>query len=134
MKGAARILSFFAFVAAITAAGRAEGVPQRIAVVVGNNRGGPTKARLRYAEFDARRVARILSRLGGVTTSRLLLGSTAGRLRRTLSQLEQQVKQSGRQVVLFFYYSGHADHRALLMGGTRFTFAELRRVIKRFSI
>lgn len=110
----------------------ASAAPRRVAIVVGNNRAGPDKATLRYAQQDARRVAALLRSLGRVDQVKLLLGRSARALDQALKQQEQAAAAGGKQQVLLFYYSGHADNSALLMGRTRFPFAALRQRLKRF--
>ncbi len=106
--------------------------PRRFAIVVGNNDGGPGKERLRYAERDARRVARVLRQLGGVERPQLLLGKSAADVRRAIDALARSAPGAAEDRVLFFYYSGHADAQALRLGSTRLRFAELRRRIQAF--
>lgn len=115
----------------LTGPSAAEAAARCVAVVVGNNYGGASKVRLRYAERDARRVGALLEELGGVGRVSLLLGRRADELRALLTRLERS-SRAGQEVVLFFFYSGHADQHALLMGSSRFPFDELRRSLKRF--
>lgn len=128
--------AFFAATALVCSAAVSHAKTRRIAVIVGNNSGGRSKGRLRYAERDARRVAGVLRRLGGVQQLDLLLGKSARELRERLSRLSRRARSAGSgggdRTLLFFYYSGHADNDALLMGGTRFPFAQLRAQIKAF--
>ncbi|MBI5510522.1 MAG: caspase family protein [Deltaproteobacteria bacterium] len=114
------------FAALIASATAAHAEPRRVAVVVGNNQGGPGKGLLRYAERDATRVAQILESLGGVDATELLLGRSAAELKATLERVTRNAEGAEAQSVLFFFYSGHADDDALLMAGSRFSFAELR--------
>jgi Caspase domain len=102
---------------------------QRLAVIVGNNRGG-SKPALRYAERDARQVARVLRDLGGVDQVHLLLGRSSADLRRLLDSVHRRAAQRPDRTVLFFFYSGHADEQALLMDRDRLAFTELRRRLK----
>lgn len=101
----------------------------RVAIVVGNNDGGPTRGKLRFARRDAQRVSRLLRALGGVREVALLQDRSAVELRRALARLTQRVRRGGPDLVLFFYYSGHADQTALLMGRSRFSFDELKRTL-----
>ena len=113
----------------ILLSGIAYAAPRRIAVIIGNNHGGPAKERLRYAERDARRMARVLRTLGDVKKQHLLLGQKAGALRMLLHKIRKKYTVDKKPQILFFYYSGHADHGALLMGGTRFPYSELRKTL-----
>lgn len=113
-------------------AARADASPRRVAVVVGNNSGGPSQTKLRYAERDARRMARVLKQLGGVGEIKLLVGASAARLRKALRGLAESHKGLKNSLTFLFYYSGHADGRALLMGNTRLPVSELRRTVSAF--
>lgn len=105
----------------------AAALARRVAVVVGNNLGGPGKVELRYAERDAQRVGELFGSLGGVDDVRVLLGEDSTRLREAIDQIATEAKSRGEEPpVVLFFYSGHADDHALLMGPTRFPFAELR--------
>jgi hypothetical protein len=103
----------------------------RVAVVIGNNRAAG-KGALRHAERDARRIRDVLKEIGGVQQAKLLLGRSADDLRQALVQLQRNAATSRKEVVLFLYYSGHADRTALLMGGSRLPFKELRSTLTRF--
>lgn len=109
----------------------AAGAPRRLAVVVGNNQ-AVGKSPLRYAERDARRMRDLLVELGGVERLKLLLGRDASELRRALKELHALTARAREEIVLFVYYSGHADQSALLMGGSRFPFRELRETLAGF--
>ena len=105
---------------------------ERFAVVVGNNHGDASDHPLRYAEDDAARVHNVLVQLGDVspTNAVLLQGESADRVRDALLQINGRIRDMREdpsvEVMLFVYYSGHADARALRLGGTRLTLAELR--------
>ncbi len=127
-----RAVALAAMVALLTMAAPAVSLsaPRRVAVVVGNDDGGPSRGKLRYARRDARRMSDLLRTLGGVQQVSLLQGSSADRLRQVLARLARRPAQHGTDLVLFFYFSGHADHTALLMGRTRFPFEELKRTLR----
>lgn len=106
---------------------RAETV--RMALIVGNNLAVPPQRPLRYAERDAVEMKRVLRELGGVGEVELLLGGSADDLRRALSRVGRHAAEARGDVMLFFYYSGHADGSALQMGRTRFPLRELRNTL-----
>lgn len=121
-----RLLAFVALLG--VAAPAAAAVPQRrVAVVVGNNRGAPSQGVLRYAEEDARAMQDVLEELGGIDRTHLLLGADAEALGRKLDEIHAGIEASDVSTTVFFFYSGHADERSLLMGGSRFELADLRR-------
>ncbi len=106
---------------------------RRLAVVAGNDQGGPDSSALRYAEDDASRVASVLTDLGSVADRdlTLLLSGTANDLRIALDRARARVAEfrheTGERTLLFFYFSGHSDGAALELGGDRLPYVELRR-------
>jgi hypothetical protein len=101
------------------------------AIVVGSNSGGPGQVDLRYAEDDARRVAAVLTDLGGYTTEQVdvLVHPTPDQLRDHLAKLADRVQAdaaAGHQARVFFYYSGHARAQAIDLGSTELPLEELR--------
>ena len=104
---------------------------RRFALIAGNNHGGPDTRPLLYATGDARRMADVLERLGGVDERdvRLLLNGSAEDFLAALSDLERQVQlahQAGERTALYVYYSGHAAEGALELGDTRLPLASLK--------
>src|SRR5450432_327575 len=101
------------------------------AIVVGSNAGGPGQADLRYAEDDARRVAAVLTELGGYTGDQVdvIVHPTPDQLREHLAKLADRVQAditTGRQARVFFYYSGHARAQAIDLGSSELPLEELR--------
>jgi hypothetical protein len=121
---------------ALAGTAAAQGTPAQPAVstyalVVGSNAAGPGQTELRYAEDDARRVGAILKELGGYTAGSvdIVVHPTPDVLRQRLDQLAARVKAdtaAGRQVRVFFYYSGHARATAIDLGPSALPLAELR--------
>jgi hypothetical protein len=105
--------------------------PVAYALVVGTNRGGPGQGDLRYAERDARRVAELLTDLGGYHASRVELieqPSRAG-LVDALAAVERKLAQHaarGEKSLFLFYYSGHARSTGLNLGHEILPLAQLR--------
>lgn len=99
-------------------AAAAAAAPARYALVVGHNQGGVGLAPLRYAESDARNVARVLSELGQFPTSHIsvILGKNAAEVDAALDRLEEQLRRDGEAELVMFYYSGHATQDYLRMG------------------
>jgi hypothetical protein len=106
---------------------------KRIAVVVGNNRGGGEQTPLRYAEADASKFASVMTELGGVGPDDLYLlqGQDVTALTEALARVKHRIAQlradPATRVILLFYFSGHSDGEALELGRTRLTFADLRK-------
>jgi hypothetical protein len=122
-----------AIVTALLASGAAttDARAGRFALVIGNNEGNARDARLRYAESDAERVARLLVTVGGFEPGEtvLLRGRTAGEIRHSLAMLADRLgRRTGDDLVLF-YFSGHADAETLHIGAETITLAELKATI-----
>ena len=121
----------FVVVAALGVDARAA---QRYALVIGSNQGDPDEARLRYAERDAQRVGDVLTRLGSVDPSDLvlLLGPEPALLERALHALRDDVMAAaarGERPIVLVYFSGHADGSAVHLRGGRFPFAALKSMV-----
>jgi hypothetical protein len=118
-------------VAALAGSAQADPGVATHALVVGSNAAGPGQVELRYAEDDARRVGAILTELGGYAKSSVdvLVKPTPASLRDRLARLEKRVAAdtaAGKQVRVFFYYSGHARATAIDLGPEAMPLAELR--------
>ncbi|MGA9521185.1 MAG: caspase family protein [Myxococcaceae bacterium] len=108
------------------------GAAERFALSIGANDGEPGEARLRYAERDASRVAAVLREMGGFAPENvaLLTGVQADGVRRTLVSVNARIREAGPGAVLFVFYSGHADAKALHLGGTRLPLEELKQLVR----
>ena len=100
----------------------------RVAVVVGANRPPPGRAALRYAHEDARHVADVLGAVGGFSTQNIaiLLDPEPAAVLAALDQQLQAAGQRAGETLLLFYYSGHADDRAIYPGGAPLPFSDLK--------
>jgi hypothetical protein len=96
----------------------------RVAIVVGNDRGGG-RAPLRFATKDAVRVRDVLVTLGHADRVELLLDADASELDEAIERVSAELAAAPGGTVMF-YYSGHADDRALMMGATRYRYRDLR--------
>lgn len=107
-------------------------VTRRMAVVIGNNVGGPTDKPLHYAEEDATKVADVLAQLGDVQAEDLFVLKGRGRddLKRVIEGVAQRAtgyrENPEDRTVLVFFYSGHSDGEALELGSDRIPYGELR--------
>jgi hypothetical protein len=146
MKTPLRLAAFRAFACAAlsaavfvgeAAAQNASGSPiRRFALVMGANNGGDGLARLRYAVSDAKSFAAVLTELGGVAESDLVLlvepGISAFRwAARRLEESAASATASGGRCEFLLYYSGHSDDEGLLLGKDRLGYAELREAIEK---
>jgi hypothetical protein len=101
---------------------------RRLAIVLGHNIGTSNEAVLKYAQRDAQRLADVLGELGRFDQIIVKQGINASDLALELEGVKQKIakwKQSGEQVFLLFFYSGHADGRNLHLGGSHFSGEEL---------
>ncbi len=98
---------------------------QRVGIFVGSNGAPSGLTPLQHAEHDAERMRRVFVDLGGLDPSdaHLLQSPSAD----AIVQLIARVGGSAKMMV--FYYSGHADNRALLLDGSQLSFTELRRAL-----
>lgn len=105
---------------------------ERFAVIVGNNQGDADDVPLRYAEADATRVHDVLLELGDFSPLNIVLlrGQGVAVVRTALLAINERIRElrsvPDTQVVLFIYYSGHADARALHLSGDELELSELR--------
>ena len=108
----------------------------RFAVLIGNNLGNAPDIELQYAESDAAKVGQVLRDLGGFEPAdiTLLRGEDANTVRSTLIALNDRIRAAqavpGQEALLFVYYSGHSDARALRLGSSRFDFRELAQLVR----
>ncbi|NTX53231.1 caspase family protein [Myxococcus sp. CA039A] len=123
----------FALAFVCCAALPAQAGTRRIAVLVGHNVGSGERPPLRYAEADAVKLAGVLSELGDVPPSDLIVlqGENLATVRAALDAAARKVDSlrvtPDTRVVLLFYFSGHSDGVALELGTERLLYAELRR-------
>jgi hypothetical protein len=119
---------------AIFEATPAHAAERRVAILVGNDDGDPARDPLRWATRDAREMQHVLSTLAGVKTTHLLLDRDPDTLRATWTKVQDDLTRDPTPTTLFFFYSGHADDRGLLMNEGRYDFEELRRTLERLPI
>jgi hypothetical protein len=122
--------------AVLGAASIAQADIARFGLFIGSNRGAGHEIPLRYATSDAQRMQEALVDLGGfaavnavvlrepdVDTARAALIALNDRIRAAATRPETQV-------MLFVYYSGHADARSLHLGDTRLPLIELEQLVR----
>lgn len=105
--------------------------PRAFAVVVGSNEGGAGQGRLRFAEDDAARFAQTIRDVGRYDAPdvRVLRRPSVARLLATLDEVGASARAArarGDEVLIFFYYSGHARASALNVGREELGLGELR--------
>jgi hypothetical protein len=111
-------------------------VEARFAVVIGNNGGLAEEPTLRYAESDARRIARILIEIGGFAPDQttLLQGRSVDDVRKALREARDRLESAAEDGLLLVYYSGHADGDSLHLAGSRLPLDELRSLVRERAI
>ncbi len=105
---------------------------RRFALIAGANDGGRARVTLRYAGTDARSLAAVIGQIGGVAGNDLVLleeptPASLGRALDELGRLLTLARESSGRLEVIFYFSGHSDENALLLGEERFPYDELRR-------
>ncbi len=115
--------------------GVAEGAA-RFAVIAGNDRGGPARQPLFFAERDARGFSRTLIELGDFPRDQvaLLQGAGARRFQEALAAAEAGIaraRSAGEKTLLVVYYSGHAGAEGLELGSDVVGWQELRALVAR---
>ena len=120
---------------ALALSGSAEAAVQRMAFLVANNEGSATSAPLYFAEDDATKVGDVLVDVAGYEPEDVHLVLDArksdmlsefGEVRRAI----QAAKKAGDDVVLFFYYSGHADEDGLQLSQTVLGYDQLETMLQ----
>lgn len=112
----------------------ASAAQRRYGVVIGVNEGRPDEQALLYAERDAQRVADVLRKLGGFAEENLVVlrGTDAERTASALQEVGKRIRREvaqGDEVLLFVYYSGHADNVALHLGTSDLGLRRLERLL-----
>ena len=110
----------------------AEGaVTRRFGIFIGSNNGGMNRVLLRYAESDARAIARVFTSMGGIADedSVLLIEPTVSEINNQLTHLERlssQARRNAQRTELIFYYSGHSDEDGIFLNTEHYGYRELR--------
>ena len=107
---------------------------ERYAIYIGSNSGGKNNARLLYAGTDAMSFQKTMSEIGGVPESNsiLLLDPTKDKVDDALSAVSNAIVQGksvSRRTEFIFYYSGHSDENALLLGKSSYEYSQLKESI-----
>jgi hypothetical protein len=101
----------------------------RYAILVGNNHGRGLDVSLRYAEADARRLALVLTDLGGFEAARIriILSPSAAEVEQSFAAVTAEIGRThDASALVLFYYSGHADAGTLHLGETSLDLGRLR--------
>lgn len=104
---------------------------ERYAVYVASNNGGDKRDTLRYAGTDANRLAKTMMDIGGVKTenSIILVDPKKEEVDATLQSMSKKIelnKSLSKRTEFMFYYSGHSDENALLLGNESYDYSSLK--------
>ena len=122
---AAKVI-LLAAVGLVAASGPAWAEPTPLVLAIGSNEGLSSEEPLTYAEQDARAFIDSLKRRGDAADTWLLLGDDIMNLSATIDAMIARARQlSTDDVVVYFYYSGHADESDLHVNGVRINMIDL---------
>ena len=104
---------------------------QRLALLVGSDRGLRNETPLKYADRDARQMADVLANSGTFDKDGIYIlpNPTLSEVRATLQEIRARVKQiakSGKESMVWVYFSGHGGSGAVHISGQRLTIEEIR--------
>ena len=109
---------------------------ERYGLFVGSNRGQSDEADLAFAESDAERMQATMLEVGGFLPENtvLLRGATAASVQRALINLNDRVRAAtdrpGTDVLLFVFYSGHANEQSLHLGQSELELSLLEQLVR----
>lgn len=106
----------------------------RYAIYVGANDGGKERERLLYAGTDAQSFKKAMTEIGGVEeeNSRILINPSKQNIDEAISEVSDKINSNAdvaKRSEFIFYYSGHSDENALLLGETVYDYSELKAAI-----
>ena len=109
----------------------ASGAIERYALYVASNRGGEGRETLKYAGTDAESLAKTMIEIGGVRkqNSFILVDSTREEIEGAfdnITSIIERNKYKAKRVEFLFYYSGHSDEEALLLGNEKYGYSDLK--------
>ena len=109
---------------------------ERYALYVASNAGGSTRETLKYAYTDATRLARTMNEIGGIRgeNSLLLSDPSPREINDAFADIATLVKKNAgraKRTEFLFYYSGHSDENAFLLGANRYAYSDLKNAIDR---
>ena len=104
---------------------------ERYALYVASNRGGNGRETLKYAGTDAESLAKTMIEIGGVRkqNSFILVDSTREEIEGAfdnITSIIERNKYKAKRVEFLFYYSGHSDEEALLLGDEKYGYSDLK--------
>ena len=106
----------------------------RYAIYIGSNKGGKGREQLLYAGSDAQNFQKAMAEIGGVSenNSYILIDPSKEKIDQTLDIISRKITTSqshAKRSEFIFYYSGHSDENALLLGDVPYDYSELKAAI-----
>ncbi|MBU0553658.1 caspase family protein [Myxococcota bacterium] len=116
---------------ALLSVGVAHGELRRYALLISHPDGGPGTEALRFVEADARKLADVLTDLGGFKAEDItrLKRPDVEAITTAFARVEARVRAAraeGDQALFLLYYTGHADAGRLRLGRERLAFERLK--------
>lgn len=107
---------------------------ERYGLYIGSNDGGKSHERLLYAGSDAIAFQKIMTDIGGISKSNgiLLLDPTKEDVDtafQIISGMMEKKSADAKRSEFVFYYSGHSNENALLLGKTTYDYSSLKAAI-----
>jgi len=104
---------------------------QRLALLIGSDRGLSDEPHLKYAHRDAQQMAEVLGNSGTFDKDGIYIlpNPTLSEVRATLEEVRNRVDEiakSGNESLTLIYFSGHGDGGAVHIDGQRLTIEEVR--------
>lgn len=108
---------------------------ERYAIYIGSNVGGNNR-KLLYAGTDATSFQNIMAEIGGIRKSNSVLlldpaKDDVDNAMEYISTLIEKNKENARRSEFVFYYSGHSDENALLLGKNKYDYSSLKASISK---
>ena len=129
------LLSFsFSTLFAVTISDESVSGVDRYAIYIGSNYGGKSRERLLYAGTDAQSFKNAMAEIGGVseTNSRILIDPSKETVDKALEDISNAITGStnnSKRSEFIFYYSGHSDENAILLGDAKYDYSKLKAAI-----
>lgn len=106
----------------------------RYAIYIGSNNGGKEREQLLYASSDAESFKKVMAEVGGIEEANayLLVDPTKKDINNAMEEISEKIERNrtkSNRSEFIFYYSGHSDEEALLLGENRYDYSSLKQTI-----
>lgn len=125
------LTALLALAAALVFAQNESAGVERYGLYIGSNDGGKNHERLLYAGTDAIAFQKIMTEIGGISKFNgiLLLDPAKEDVDNAfeiISAMMEKKQAAAKRSEFVFYYSGHSDENALLLGKTKYDYSSLK--------